>query len=221
MLGSVKCPHCDLGIHESLLRGNGVLALPNGHVWTIQGQLCPECKQPIVYLESQKPLTHGQFSTPVPRFLAYPRKSKPRPLAPEVPEPYRKYFDDAVAVLDQSPMASAALSRRNLQAVLRDKAGAKKRDLADQIDEIVGSGALPSHINESLHAVRVIGNFAAHPMKSASTGEIVEVEAGEAEWDLDVLESLFDFYFVQPALTAKRKAELNKKLKDAGKPEIK
>ena len=58
-------------------------------------------------------------------------------------------------------------------------------------------------------------------MKSTSTGTIVEVEPGEAEWTLDVIESLLDFYFVQPALTAKRKAELNKKLKDAGKPEIK
>jgi hypothetical protein len=35
-----------------------------------------------------------------------------------------------------------------------------------------------------------------------------------------VLESLFDFYFVQPAIAAKRKADLNKKLKDAGKPPI-
>ena len=57
-------------------------------------------------------------------------------------------------------------------------------------------------------------------MKSTTTGAIVDVAPGEAEWNLDVLESLFDFYFVQPAISAKRKAELNKKLKDAGKPEI-
>ena len=57
-------------------------------------------------------------------------------------------------------------------------------------------------------------------MKSTVTGAIVDVEEGEAEWNLDVLESLFDFYFVQPALTAKRKAVLNQKLKEAGKPEI-
>jgi uncharacterized protein YeeX (DUF496 family) len=29
-----------------------------------------------------------------------------------------------------------------------------------------------------------------------------------------------DFYFVQPTIAAKRKAEINKKLKEAGKPEI-
>lgn len=119
-----------------------------------------------------------------------------------------------------SAKASAALSRRNLQAILRDKAGAMKRDLDDQIDELIDGGKVPSYIADGLHAVRNIGNFAAHPIKSKSTGEIVPVETGEAEWNLDVLESLFDFYFVQPALTAKRKAELNKKLKDAGKPEL-
>jgi hypothetical protein len=48
----------------------------------------------------------------------------------------------------------------------------------------------------------------------------VEVEAGEAEWNLDVLESLFDFYFVEPTKAAIRRAELNRKLKEAGKPEL-
>jgi hypothetical protein len=95
------------------------------------------------------------------------------------------------------------------------------KDLADQIDEVIGSGKLPSYIAEGLHAVRNIGNFAAHTMKSTVTGAILDVEPGEAEWNLDVLESLFDFYFVQPELAAKRKAALNEKLKAAGKPKVK
>lgn len=74
---------------------------------------------------------------------------------------------------------------------------------------------------ESLDAVRNIGNFAAHPTKSKSTGEIIDVEPGEAEWNLDVLESLFDYFFVQPALIKKKREELNRKLGDAGKPEMK
>jgi Domain of unknown function (DUF4145) len=76
---------------------------------------------------------------------------------------------------------------------------------------------VPSHIAGDLHALRSIGNFAAHPLKSTNTGEIVDVENEEAEWNLDVLELLFDFYFVQPAISARRKAALNKKLKEAGK----
>jgi hypothetical protein len=135
-------------------------------------------------------------------------------------DPYRSDFDEAVAVLSLSPKASAALSRRNLQAILRDKAGAKGKDLNAEIQFVIDSGIVPSYISEGLHAVRQIGNFAAHPIKSTSTGEIVDVEEGEAEWDLDVLESLFDFYFVQPAITANRKSAINVKLKDAGKKPI-
>ena len=50
-----------------------------------------------------------------------------------------------------------------------------------------------------LDAVRNIGNFAAHPIKSLGSGEIMDVEPGEAEWSLDVLKELFGFYFVRPA----------------------
>jgi hypothetical protein len=80
---------------------------------------------------------------------------------------------------------------------------------------------VPSYISESLHAVRTIGNFAAHPSKDKSTGEVLPVEAGEAEWNLDVLELLFDFYYVQSAKIAKQKADLNAKLQQAGKQPIK
>lgn len=66
-----------------------------------------------------------------------------------------------------------------------------------------------------------IGNFAAHPIKSKNTGEIMKVETGEAEWNLDTLEGLFDFYFVQEAKAKERKERLNQKLAEAGKPLIK
>jgi hypothetical protein len=150
-------------------------------------------------------------------FLAHPA-SRSRPVPAGVVDPYKQDFIEACKVLQDSPKASAALSRRCLQMVLRDKAGTKSKDLYDQIEEVTGK--VPSHIGESLHAVRNIGNFVAHPLKSTNTGEIVEVENHEAEWNLDVLELLFDFYFVQPAIATKRKADLNKKLKDAGKPEL-
>ncbi len=56
--------------------------------------------------------------------------------------------------------------------------------------------------------------------KSTSTGEIVPVEPGEAEWTLDSLVGLFDFYFDEPAKTQVRRDALNTKLGDSGKPEL-
>ncbi len=99
--------------------------------------------------------------------------------------------------------------------------GVVKGNLADEIEQVISSGKLPSHLAESLDAIRHIGNFAAHPIKSTSSGEIVPVEPGEAEWTLDVIEALFDFLFVQPEKIKKKRAALNQKLKDAGKPPMK
>jgi hypothetical protein len=70
-------------------------------------------------------------------------------------------------------------------------------------------------------AVRNVGNFAAHPLKETQTGAILDVEPGEAEWLLDVLEGLFDFAFVQPAKAREARERLNEKLQTAGKPAMK
>ena len=80
---------------------------------------------------------------------------------------------------------------------------------------------LPSDLAANVDAVRHVGNFAAHPMKSQHTGDIVDVEEGEAEWLLDVLEGLFDFYYVAPAQAASKRAALNAKLASLGKPPLK
>jgi hypothetical protein len=145
-----------------------------------------------------------------------------RPSAPpEVDKAFAVDYDEACLILPFSPKASAALSRRCLQNVLREKANVKKGDLAGEIQQVIASNALPTYLSESIDAVRNIGNFAAHPIKSTSTGEIVDVEPEEAEWLLDVLETLFDFYFVQPALLKAKRDALNAKLGDIGKPPMK
>jgi hypothetical protein len=213
------CPHCRLGIFEAFITAQP-FETRDGQVWNAFSQICPECNKPIICLQASRKQMNNVLSVSLARFMVFPRNASARPLPAEVTDPYRSDFEEAVSVLSLSPKASAALSRRNLQAVLRDKAGTGSKDLFDQIEEVIANGKLPSHIADSLHAVRNIGNFAAHEIKSKTTGAIVEVEAGEAEWNLDVLESLFDFYFVEPAKTQKRKDELNKKLREAGKPEI-
>ena len=190
------------------------------HNWFVLYQLCSECFEPIIFLNNKNVFIPSKTVTENKRYLVFPRGGTQRPVPSEVDDPYRQDFIEACEVLSFSPKASAALSRRTLQAIIRDKAGVKGKDLNAEIQTLIDSGKLPSHISEGLHAVRQIGNFAAHPIKSTSTGEIFDVEPGEAEWNLDILESLFDFYFVEPAKAAKRKAELNKKLKEAGKPQI-
>lgn len=154
------------------------------------------------------------------RFV-HPKALSRSPIPPEVTGEFATDYSEACVVLPDSEKASAALSRRCLQHVLREKAGVKKSDLANEIQQVLDSKQLPGYLADDLDAIRNIGNFAAHPMKSTQTGTIIEVEPHEAEWLLNVLEGLFDFYLVQPARAQARRDALNAKLQAAGKPAMK
>ncbi len=147
-------------------------------------------------------------------FPKYPKVS----VEPKVPSAYKEEFVEASLTLRFSPKASAALSRRLLQRVLRERFSIEHRGLAQEIDAFLQHTGVPSHLAEAVDAVRNVGNFAAHPVKDTNTGEIVEVELGEAEWLLEVVESLFDFSFVQPNRLTERKKKLNEKLRSVGRP---
>lgn len=187
--------------------------------WKTRHQQCPECREVFIYLEGG-PARYPQNPIQViETHLIWPQDGH-RTCPTEVPDPLRKDFLEAAAVLPKSPQASAALTRRCLQYLLREYDKTTAKDLVNQIDEVISSNRLPSSLAEQLDAVRNIGNFAAHPQKSTNSGEVIEVEPQEAEWNLDVLEDLFIHYFVKPAQLQKRKDSLNKKLADAGKPQL-
>jgi hypothetical protein len=120
-----------------------------------------------------------------------------------------------------SRSAGQCQGRRCLQNLLREIAKVKPGSLADEIQQVIDSGRLPADLAESIDHIRNVGNFAGHPMKSQQSGEIIDVEPGEADWTIDVLEALFEFYFVRPAVIQKRRAALNQKLQEAGKPPMK
>ena len=210
----MKCPHCLNGIHsqkDTTYLGNDI----EGN-WAVTFEKCPECQKYIIELLHYKPNQNDPA-----RFQAYPKGASRSPVAKDVPDKFGDDYKEACLVLSDSPKASSALSRRCLQNILREKAGIKKGDLAGEIQQVLDSKQLPSHLSEAIDAVRNIGNFAAHAIKSTNTGQIVDVEPGEAEWLLDVLEGLFDFYFVQPAILQRKRAELDIKLGEAGKPPMK
>jgi Domain of unknown function (DUF4145) len=96
-----------------------------------------------------------------------PKVSARAPIPSDVPEKYREDYNEACSVLADSAKASAALSRRCLQLLLRDQAKVKHQDLSNEIQELLDRGTLPSHIADSLDAVRNIGNFAAQNSRSA------------------------------------------------------
>lgn len=186
-------------------------------IWVLAQDSCPSCNRLILHLEHWGDGGRGILK----KVLIRPKSASRSPVPAEVPVGIADDYKEASLVLADSPKASAALSRRCLQSILREKGGVKERDLAKEIQKVLDSGQLPSYLADDLDAVRHIGNFAAHPIKSQNTGEVLPVEPGEAEWNLDVIESLFDFYFVAPSRAQARRDALNKKLDDAGKPPMK
>ncbi|MGA2522602.1 MAG: DUF4145 domain-containing protein [Candidatus Bathyarchaeia archaeon] len=218
-----KCPHCQFNVcfdEPALIiktSPNGRYSLPafmatesGGESISVYSSKCPSCQKPIAVIKVET----KQGRT---RRLVYPF-GVVRTVPPEVPKPLQDDFLEAAAVLQISEKASAALSRRCLQLLLNDK-GFNQRDLSEQIDAAIPK--LPTSLGENLDAVRNIGNFAAHPLKSKDTGLIVDVEPEEAEWTLEVLEGLFDFFYVQPVRAKAKQDKLNAKLASLRKPPMK
>ena len=120
-----------------------------------------------------------------------------------------------------SAKASAALSRRVLQAILIDQGYAKK-NLYGQIDGVLNESdskkALPQGLHEIIDAIRQFGNLSAHPITDITSLQVIDVEPEEAEWCLEIIEGLFDHYYVRPARSKSKRAALDKKLSRAGKP---
>lgn len=183
---------------------------------------CPECEEFIVVyrLGRYSEKAFGQLAEVQKEDLLYPKRIT-RTLAPEVPDRYRNDFIEACATLPVSPKASAALSRRLLQDIFHNQYGIQERSLQQEISKFIDLKDVPSYLATAVDAVRNVGNFAAHPSKDSNTGEVVDVEPGEAEWLLEVLEALFDFTFIQPKRLEERKQALNNKLDALGKPPMK
>ena len=218
---NTTCPHCLTNVRllpPNASSQNGatieIVALyAPKEICYIYTSRCPQCDQHILSLSiapSGQSMSEEQ--------LIWPRASNRPPLKPDVLSKYADDYNEAAQILVISPKASAALARRCLQAMLVEQVKVSSKTLDKQIEEAIPT--LPSYIANQLHYVREVGNLAAHPTKSTSTGEIMDIEPGEAEATLDVLDYLFDHFFINPAEQQKRKNELNKRLAEAGRKPI-
>ena len=224
----MKCPHCQTSINlpaeeESSIAWRRDESEDDKEGYGISFGHCPECGQLVIlYKVGVYNFSNvGAYLDPLyEEEILYP-KFFTRSVEPEVPEKYKVDYLEACGVLSISPKASAAISRRILQNILRDEFKVKHSSLANEIDEFIKRKDVPSYLTSAIDAIRNIGNFAAHPLKDTNTGAIIEVEAGEAEWLLEVNESLFDFAFIQPKKLKERQDKLNAKLKAIGKPPMK
>lgn len=208
---NIVCSLCGNGISVEFqsvyLRGYG------DYIGAVKYVRCPSCQKPIIYLllndpEDENYEEHLVWPTPQNVF----QKSVPE----EVPSVLKTDYIEARLVLDLSPKASAALSRRVLQTLIRENEGIRNRTLSQEINTLLEENRLPAYISDVIDGIRHYGNFSAHQSEDLVTGDVIDVEPGEAEWLLEIIEDLFDFYYVRPRKSLMRKEALNKKLIAAG-----
>jgi hypothetical protein len=130
-----------------------------------------------------------------------------KPVPDFVPEEIRKNYEEACLIQNDSPKASAAMSRRCLQGIVRDfwDIPANKRgNLGAEINYILEE--IDEDTFESIKAVREVGDIGAHMEKSVDT--IVDVEPEETGLLIELIETLISDWYVAKNKRANRNKAL-------------
>ncbi|MFH0775583.1 MAG: DUF4145 domain-containing protein [bacterium] len=109
-----------------------------------------------------------------------------------VPQAIREDYGEACLIRDLSPKASATLSRRCLQGILRDFWKVKPGRLVDEIEEVKDRIDLITW--DAIEAVRKLGNISAHMEKDINI--IVDVDPKEAALLIGLIEMLLKEWYV-------------------------
>jgi len=109
-----------------------------------------------------------------------------------IPEILRKDYEEAMAILELSPKASATLSRRCIQGIIRDFWKISKNRLIDEIDAI--KDKVDPTTWKSIDAIRVVGNIGAHMEKDINL--IIDVDPDEAFLLTQIIEILFSDLYI-------------------------
>lgn len=109
-----------------------------------------------------------------------------------IPKPILEDYNEACLIVDLSPKASATLSRRCLQGIIRDYWTVKPGRLVDEIEAI--KDKVDPDTWEAIDSVRRVGNIGAH--MEAVINLIVDVEPNEAALLIGLIENLLKDWYV-------------------------
>ncbi|APB77431.2 DUF4145 domain-containing protein [Paenibacillus polymyxa] len=165
-------------------------SLPNASAFeesiTLIFYLCPNCNEYSVIARGYGQKTKGLNVSLLPRSFA-------KQFPSYVPVPIRTDYEEAFAIVSLSPKASATLSRRCLQGMIRDFWGITKSSLAKEIDAL--ETLIPAAQWRVLNGLRQIGNIGAHMERDINT--IIDIEPDEAQKLLKLIELLVEQWYIQ------------------------
>ncbi len=175
----------------------------------------PECEQQSIFLKiSEFDRRNENVLGEIHSWNLLP-ESEAKPFPNYIPVQILNDYRESCLIKNKSPKASATLSRRCLQGVIRDFWKIKKGRLVDEID------ALQEKIDpitwDAINSVRHVGNIGAHMEKDVNL--IIDVEPEEAGLLIWLIETLLtDWYINRHERTQRmtglvKLAEEKKKLK--------
>lgn len=152
----------------------------------VQFNKCPACKKvtiDIIGVGSQFPEGFKRRIFPGSEAKKYPDY---------IPSHILEDYTEAYDILELSPKASATLSRRCLQSMIRDKWDTNEKTLYKEIDSI--RDKVDSKTWDAINALRKIGNIGAHMQKDTSL--IINIEPWEAEKLILLIEVLIKSWYI-------------------------
>lgn len=118
--------------------------------------------------------------------------SHAKPFPNYIPEPILADYNEACAISDLSPKASATLARRCLQGMIRDYWEISDKNLYLEINAL--EDKVSAQVWDALNAIREIGNIGAHMEQDINV--IIDVEPDEAKILIELLEMLFEEWYI-------------------------
>jgi hypothetical protein len=157
----------------------------------------PGCREYVVEAQLYKVIHNGSGwihrEEPIEAWQLRP-KSSSKPFPAYIPKAILDDYKEACLIVNDSPKASATLSRRCLQGIIRDFWKISKPRLIDEIKEL--EGKIDASTWQAIDAVRSIGNIGAHMERDINL--IVDVEPEEAKTLIGLIEFLLkDWYVVR------------------------
>lgn len=164
---------------------------------------CPGCKNHTINIL-------GIGTEVKDRFIRFQPKNNAKVYPNYIPQSIRNDYEEACSILDLSPKASATISRRCLQGMIRNFWHISgKRNLKDEIDAI--KDQVDPDVKLVLDSLRQLGNIGAHPEKDINL--IVDIEPGEAKSLIKFIEYLLEEWYVKNQKT-KEMMETIKQIND-------
>ena len=210
------CPHCSHAqtvIEENVDAGTWHIDVPRlaeGSVslaWHAVGCSNLACRKLTLRIgvHPDRRCAEGGYELKMPMQVLWRRtilpESNAKPQPDFIPPALREDYREACLIRDLSPKAAATLARRCLQGMIRDFAGIVRGRLVEEIHALktaVEEGKAPQGVTadtvEAIDHVRGVGNIGAHMEKDIDL--IVPVDPGEAQALIELIEMLFDEWYV-------------------------